>query len=451
MPRTDIYIPIEIKHRELYAKVLLAARAVRKGFTVTLGRKSELNTLVLRMPPGVYYGLGTVRNFAGLFGEISRLGHLIVVSDEEGLVTHSDDMYLDLKVSAETLKKVDLLFAWGTDNSNVIAAGRPESAAKLRITGNPRFDLLQEPHRRIYDAEVAAIRRRYPKYVLVCTSFGSCNHYIQGLDYVESLVEKKVLTSQASIDNYRRFQRVKMDAWRAFLDAIPLLAERYQDTQIVVRPHPSEDATPYHALADAHANVSVEGGMSIHPWLLGARAVVHHYCTSAVETFAAGTPGFALRPTSDPAVEKEIPYLSSRICQSPAAAAEMLRDTLRDPPSLPVRSRVPCAYADYVKNIDRPTAADQIVDEIHAAVSAARNTVDSGGVVNAPRGRGPIARALRRAASVVVPSRRVTERYLSHKFDGITTQEVQDILSVLAPGESARCEALDDNVVCIRA
>lgn len=453
MPRTDIYIPIEIKHRELYSKVLLAARAVRKGFTVTLGRKSELNNLVLRMPPGVYYGLGTVRNFAELFGEISRRGHLIVVSDEEGLVTHSDDMYLDLKVSEETLQVVDLLFAWGADNSNVIAAGRPEAAAKLRITGNPRFDLLQEPHRRIYDAEVAEISRRYPKYVLVCTSFGSCNHYIRGLDYVESLVEKKVLTTQASIDNYRRFQQVKMVAWRAFLDAIPRIAERYPDTHVVVRPHPSEDASPYHAFANAHDNVSVEGGMSIHPWLLGARAVVHHYCTSAVETFAAGTPGFALRPTRDPAVEKETPFMCSQICESPAALVEALRDSLSGAVRLS-RPPMPHAYANYVKNIDQPTAADRIVDEISAAVNIARPPTSAGATFNR-RHRGGVAsmtHALRRAASLVVPSRRATKRYLSHKVDGVTRQEVQRILTVFAPGESAsfRCDAFEDNVVCIR-
>ena len=80
----NLYVPVEIKHRELYSKILLAAHAAPRGFNVVLGRKQELNALVTQMSPGVYYGLGTVKNFAPHFAELASGGHRIVVSDEEG-------------------------------------------------------------------------------------------------------------------------------------------------------------------------------------------------------------------------------------------------------------------------------------------------------------------------------------------------------------------------------
>ena len=447
---TTLFIPIEIKHRELYSKILLASYAAKRGFRVLLGRKSELNELAMRSAPGIYYGLGTVRNMASFYSALAQRGYLIAVSDEEGLVTLSDEMYLDFKVAPETLDKIDLLFAWGAENHRVVMRGRPSAANKLRITGNPRFDLLKAPFKRVYDPEIRQIRERYSRFVLLCTSFGSCNHYIRGIDYVQSLVEKKVLTTQGDINAYRRFQQGKSAGWHAFLAVIPLLARAYPETQFIIRPHPSENAAPYQTLADQHTNVHLESRFSIHAWLLAAEALVHHYCTSAVEAFAAGTPSFALRPVRDPSVEKEIPYECSRECASPEDLVEVMRGCLSPSAGGSCKLVQPSrSYSDYVLNIGDAVASELIVDELVAARDALGPTSGAGNV--RPFTSATALAWLKRLASPLRPRNRMNQRYISHKVDHLTAEEVCRTLAMLAPEDGAllRCRQSSNQIVCI--
>jgi surface carbohydrate biosynthesis protein len=451
----ELYIPIEVKHRELYAKTLLAMHAARRGFSVTLGRKAELDRHVVDSAPGVYYGLGTSRTFAPLLARIAEREHLVTVSDEEGLVTYSDHMYLDLKVAPETLHSIDLLFTWGQENSNVIARGRPDAAAKLRATGNPRFDLLKTPYRRIYDSEVNRIGQQYRPYALICTSFGSCNHYIKDIDYVQSLVSKNVLTSPGSIEIYRRFQKMKSDAWHAFLAAIPMMARAYPKIDFVIRPHPSENPCPYEELAHTCANVHLDGRFSIHPWLFGARGVVHHYCTSAVEAFAAGVPTYALRPSRDSSIEKEIPYECSENCASPEELVDAIGECLSETGPASLKAPI-SSYSRYVTNIDGGFASELIVDELCRAAASKRRSPtrserpgDSFFQTTAARVTG----RLREVAGPLLRGRRlVNHRYITHKFDRLSMADVEQPLQTLAGDteESFDCRTVGHNMVRIR-
>jgi surface carbohydrate biosynthesis protein len=445
-----LYLPIEVKHRELNAKVLLAMYAARRGFKAYLGRKSELNRLAIHMPPGVYYGLGVVKNFECLYEQLSRRGHIVVVNDEEGLVTHSDDAYLDFKVSVDTLRFVDRLFAWGEDNCRVIAAGRPEAIAKLRATGNPRFDLLKQPFNKVYEDERREIRRRYGNYVLICTSFASCNHYMRGLDYVTSLVEKKVLTTPESVALYRTFYDMKVVAWQAFLTAIPMLARAYPETNFIIRPHPSESDLCYQELAQRHSNVYVDAQFSIHPWLLDAQALVHHYCTSSVEAYAARVPGYALRPECNPVIEKEIPYQCSRECKSPNALVEAIAGSLASD-----RRPMPGSgldYRRYVANIGTEVAAVAIVDEICAV---AWTRLNGSGRSDATYDKRVLAidvlRSMRQMVGRFVSPHRRSHRYLAHKFDGLKAHEVYRILEIFSAGSQDRflCQDVGKNLVSV--
>jgi surface carbohydrate biosynthesis protein len=446
----NLYIPIELKNREFFSKVLLAKYAAQRGFRVFLGRKSELSALALRMPPGVYHGLGTVENLSGLYQSLVDRGNRVTVIDEEGLITFSDEMYLDLKVSPRTLAIIDRLFAWGAEHRRVLADGRPATAHKLRISGSPRFDLLKPAFRGVYDSEIAELRRRHRRFVLICMSFGNCNHYIRGLDYVQSLIEKKVLRTPRDIAAYRRYLANKMNAWLEFLRAIPLLATAYPEVDFVIRPHPSESSDPYRELGAAHANVFTSDDFSIHPWVLTAEAVVHHYCTSSVEAFAAGTPGFALRPEPDPQVEKEIAYQCSRQCGSAEALVEALRPVCAThrgaklPLVVPERS-----YSDYVLNIGDAVSTEVIAAEL--ATLASEGELHGGKTYRAARPRG-VWRSRARGLLAELNSRNgSSRRYISHKIGSMNAHEVRQVLQKLVPHEAMqfRCESAGHMIVSI--
>jgi surface carbohydrate biosynthesis protein len=445
----NFYIPIEIKNRELYSKILIAKYAAKKGFNVILGRKNEINKIVTKMKPGIYYGLGAVKNFEPFYKKLSEQGHLIVVNDEEGLVTYSDEMYLDLKVSSETIKVIDLLFTWGKENSRVISSGRPESTSKLCTAGNPRFDLLKPKFSGVYENEIHEIKKKYRKFVLVCTSFASCNHYIHGTDYVQELVNKKVLTSDDSVKTYQRYQQMKNATLQSFLEAIPMLANSYPDTDIVIRPHPSESSEPYMKLVKTFRNVYIENKFSIHPWLLTAKALVHHYCTTSIEAYSAKTPGFALRPKKDPTIEKEIPYECSYDCKSPDELIGLIHDCLDVTLSDSALKRPEKDYSDYVHNIDNIIASELIVNEICKKLK--KDPIETNIKYKDYYDKGEFYYFIRGMVEKILPWGKASRSYISHKFDHLTVAEVKKVLDVYATDNTKefKCDKAGHNMVNI--
>jgi hypothetical protein len=248
---------------------------------------------------------------------------------------------------------------------------------------------------------------------------------------------------------------MKSDAWRAFLAAIPMMARAYPKIDFVIRPHPSENPGPYEELAHTCGNVHLDGRFSIHPWLFGARGVVHHYCTSAVEAFAAGVPTYALRPSRDSSLEKEIPYECSANCASPAQLVDAIGACLSETGAASLRAPI-SSYSRYVTNIAGGFASDLIVDELYRAAaskrrSPARHERPGDSLFQSVASR--VTGRLREAAGPLLGGRRLANhRYIAHKFDRLSVADVEQPLQTLAGDtkESFDCRAVGHNMVRIR-
>ena len=408
------------------------------------------------MPAGVYFGLGVPDNYENFYRTLVELGNIVVVCEEEGLITYTDDMYLDMRISSKTMQHVDLLFSWGVDNQNLILFNKKELAHKIKVTGHPRFDLLKPEFSNVYKKEIAIIRKKYKKYVLICTCFGSCNHFVPDINYVQYLIDKKVLKSQEAIDNFKRYQKIKKKTLRSFLEAIPLLAKTCPGTDIVVRPHPSENKEIYMKLADEFSNVHVESNVfSVHPWILAAEAIVHHYCATSVEAYAADVPRFSLRPEADPLSEKDIPFECSKVCSSPEELVKAVHDCLVDSSSKKHCVTPQKDYSDYVLNIGAVVSAKLMVDEISSLVKRRLEKYKSSMKNNNGWCHEYIGRLLfflRDVAAIVIRRNSVWRDYTSHKFDKFTVDEIREVLSSFGTDAkgSVKCKKMGSKFIQIK-
>ena len=427
----NFYIPVEVKDRELYAKLLLAKFASENGFNVILGKKNDLNRLVLNMPKGIYYGLGIAENYNIFFKKLSKLGHIVVVGEEEGLITYSDEMYLDMRISSNTIRFVDLIFTWGRENFSIISKGRKNTISKLRVTGNPRFDLLKPNFSGVYESNMNAIKVQYKEFILVCTSFPSCNHFIKNINYVQSLIDKKTLNDNKSIENFQRYQEVKTTTFQSFIKAIPLLAESFDDIDIVIRPHPSENKDIYEDLAKKYNNVSVESRFSVHPWILCSKGIIHHYCTTSIEAFAADIPRFSLRPVKDSFSEKEIPFQCSKVFESPEALIEGVSNELFNKEQKN-QSKIKKQYEHFVFNMGESIASDLIIKEIieYLRVNPQKNGINVFLIFRFFKEyKGRLEFLLRKFIRKFFLKKHDNIKYTSHKFDNLSLSEVEEVLS----------------------
>lgn len=133
-------------------------------------------------------------------------------------------------------------------------------------------------------------------FLLVSSNF-SANGTIPLHEYVSKLRKGGYFSRDEK--GFHRFLGLVAEQWKllvAFVEAIELLSQNTSDFDVVVRPHPSENAETWLELLHGLPNVHVvrEGGIT--SWVNHAFAVMHNGCTTAFEATIAGTPVIAYTP-----------------------------------------------------------------------------------------------------------------------------------------------------------
>lgn len=308
-----IYIPVEVKTRELNAKLFLSCFLADAGFEVFIGRKYEIQRLCDFSKPGIFLAPGAFKNLRNFFERIKSRGFLIAVNEEEGLVTYTPQMYKDMRLDYDVMKVINLFISWGQNNLKMLENYTSNLNLNLISEGNPRVDLLRKETRNIFDHEVENINKKYGQFILITTSFGAVNHFNKEIDYLNEMKTKKTLTNQKAEANFLRYFKIKKKTFDAFIDAIKYLANKYKNQTFIIRPHPSESEEIYNKLATDWKNIFVSKSMGVHPWIIASQAVIHHYCTTAVEAAILDKITLGYRPFPDHESENPFPFSISEV------------------------------------------------------------------------------------------------------------------------------------------
>jgi surface carbohydrate biosynthesis protein len=292
-----LIVPVEIKARELAAKLLLGALAIARGYSVVIGRGGEIASFARYLPPGVFLEKDVAVGRRDQFKVLSDRGHSLIAWDDEGVVEINYDWYVRYRIDADNLATLKYLFAWGPKQADVIRKYFPDLADRVIEAGNPRMDLLRPIFRGLWEAEAASYRKRFGTYILINTNFGGVNIFSKKTeDYVRltaerlSLNKEETETFSATID----FSRLIYERFKVLL---PVLAKRFSDIAIVLRPHPSEHHDTWRELAREFNNIHVIYEGTAVGWIAGARVLIHNGCTTGLEgVVMGGTPVVAFRP-----------------------------------------------------------------------------------------------------------------------------------------------------------
>ena len=147
--KTYLYIPVEIKVRELHGKLLLAMFAAEAGLKVIFGRQKELRKRLSSLPPGIYLDKSVAVSKERWFERFRNLGNTVLAWDEEGLVIQ-EEQYVKSRFSKKSFQQVDLFFSWGQAQRDILTREVTEDKHKILLAGNPRFDMLRPELRQFY-------------------------------------------------------------------------------------------------------------------------------------------------------------------------------------------------------------------------------------------------------------------------------------------------------------
>jgi surface carbohydrate biosynthesis protein len=169
----NIYLPIEVKLRELEGKMLLAMVAAERGHVVIIGEKKDTLNLAKagKLPPGVVHDKSFTPGQYKIdyFKKLKEYGHFISGQDEEtGLLDESFDDFATRRFSEETISLADKVFAWGAHDAQSLREIYPNYKNRIIATGSPRVDLWRSEFDSYYKKSTTV---RNPD-ILVASNFG---------------------------------------------------------------------------------------------------------------------------------------------------------------------------------------------------------------------------------------------------------------------------------------
>ncbi|MFG6118357.1 MULTISPECIES: surface carbohydrate biosynthesis protein [Thalassobacillus] len=286
-----LYLPVEVKARELDAKLLLAYYAIKKGYHVILGEQRMVELAAAEFPEGIFYSKGYSRGYRKkVIKQAVTNGHEVVELDEEGLIFPDSDRYLNTRMQKEVLKMITKEFCWGHNQCEVIGNAYPSQKKKCHIVGNPRFDLLHPKFHNLYLQDADRIKEKYGAFILVNTRFPLYNG-----------------SQGKREDDSNPFLLYIKQLYISFIEMVKGLAVAFPHHQIIVRPHPAENTDPYEEAFSMLNNVNVIFEGNIIKWLMAAKAIVHNDCTSSIEAYLLEKPIVTYIPVTFKVMDMKLP------------------------------------------------------------------------------------------------------------------------------------------------
>lgn len=371
-PRRWLILPIDTKERELYGKILLAIIAAEKGWGIIIGSVGgTIRTKQTRLPRGIFIEKSITPSMISRINQAKANGNRVSAWSEEGLIYINRDDYRERRLGQRPFAELDYYFAWGKQEAeNIYSIIGHADSKKVVVSGNPRFDLLRQEWRKIFNISAKALHERYGSIILITTKFGLCNNRrgLNGKDYIDHMRSIGKITSQEQERLMYRAVDWERQGFLYFLKLIPVISQYYKNHTIIVRPHPSEDHTPWLEKANELGNVEVVFEGNANEWIMAADVLIHNNCTTGIEAFLLERPNISYQPFKDEAVESAlVNKISYQACSEEELIAIVRRIINNEVTVSEATRNNQLDFArKYIANIEGKLACDAIIETIES-------------------------------------------------------------------------------------
>ena len=282
-----VYLPIEIRVRELDSRILLACYLVNAGFDVILCTRSYCNDLDGEKPRGIVLAKSIAEFEFPVIRNHKEHGNIYTCQDIEGVLnlTTLDQKF---RFSQETIDETDLIFLNSKKEfNNLVANHFSLDNQKFVMTGPLQFDLYKGNFWKSYVIDSEGIQREYGNYILIISRFGDVNNRYKDDNITWSVFYNEILKlglPEDLLKFYSDFAEHSSIIFNEFIELLPQLANSFPELNFVIRPHPNERPEGWLNNLEGIENVFVVFEGPILPWIIGSLGVIHNGCTTGIET-----------------------------------------------------------------------------------------------------------------------------------------------------------------------
>lgn len=331
-----VYILIEKRNREYDSKILLASELVSHGVTTVIGYFAAIARDLEFLPPGIVLIKGLNKVQMLIAKQANRFGHIVVATDEEALGI-ADGKFMMRVVDQEAHSEVDLVFCQGQEQADALVSHADFLQNQLRITGNTRLDLLREPFKRSINRDSEEIRRKFGNFILVNTNSANFNNKLwPNLEEYRKILGRIGWLDNENPNDVALFEEVlehDRNNIKSITSFVRLALGSNPNTNIVLRPHPSEGIELWKSLETEILNLRVITGTEAVAWIAAAQFLVHTGCTTGLEAVILDTPNLSLVDQPKDITCHEF-FLSNAVnpqAGTPEQALDIVQTTLANP------------------------------------------------------------------------------------------------------------------------
>ncbi len=308
--RPSVYVPIEIKNRELNSQVLLGALAAEKGFNVYIGTHHTIHQVIRNKEEkaGLFLDKGGLSN---AWQSIKERTNFLGVLDQELSPILIDagkiQDLLPMRYLNGNENIVDLVYVVG---ENYFKEARKFHNPKVAIinSGWPRIDLWRAPFSGSYSKSASAIYQKHGHFLLFSSDFGVTSD-------LQLKTQLDLITSKKAPQHEKNYylESNSRNSLSDFKRTIEILREWDNNPdipKIIVRPHPADSFRGWKKSLRGLKKTRVIHEGDINPWVEASRGVIHRGCTTALHGYMLGKPVYFLEGCGD-SRKSELPYLIS--------------------------------------------------------------------------------------------------------------------------------------------
>lgn len=446
MKKKILILPIETKAREFEPRLLLAAYALKKGFQVYIGSKTDVTTNVANIKPGVLFHKDAWKSSLQLLTSYKERGSKLVGTDEEGLVIISDKIYLQQRIDVATLDLFDQFYMWG-DRQKELVSTVYSNNSKLLSLGNSRVDFLRKDLDSYSDAQAKSIIEKYGDFVMINTKLSAYNHGKGPDGYINMFKSQGMFKTKDDEDFRYEFQAYIKELFFYYIDLIKRLSVTFPNINFVLRPHPSEKLDTWVEAAKELPNVFVDLKGNISNWIKATKAVIHTDCTTGIESVIAGKPTLSYRPLKPKREEMFLPNALSREVFTEDELIKDLTMILEQPGSFEIVDEKRKKLLDYYisNNATGELATEAIINSIDNLPVQAYSVA----AIKSSNTRQLLKKKVKKTIKTLLNKETKENPYTKQKFPSMTIEEVNDCLLKIDPNLKPSYQFLDTNLLHI--
>ena len=286
-----IYIPVEIKARELISKLFFIAENIKENFIFFIGNKTDTRRATSLFGKGVYFYKSINWYDTDRIKNIKNKGHVYISLDEEGGATQSDYLsfqsLLKYRSSKENISLVDRIFTWGNFDYKGWCNKYQNYKTKIFKTGSPRFDLWRpEIYSKIFKDEILQLKKHSP-FFFIPSTFISSHDWLQR----EIANEKKMKKNNKKISAKLLKKRInaRKDSYKnylAYIKMIKKLSKDFPEHKIIIKPHPSENILDWEKKFKnkKYSNILIDNKFDLTAYIAASKCVIFSESTAGIQS-----------------------------------------------------------------------------------------------------------------------------------------------------------------------